>query len=368
MNTDTKEDVDQDKVKALFKIFQQQRELAPQERQQTIMEKVHSGKTTGLIHAETEGEQAVVDQYQKFMRERDRSREEVIARVTAYAKSKSRTETVKQGSLVKTAVSDRHLSGLFQWPGHALHRIIDWISMAFPAGAARWRLALPVLAMAAVALWVVPTIKHSTDDLQIAAWNNFLPARMAKNAGNILRKLEPATQPTLGFTQRGGTFSAGFELGQAMAYIELALAARSEKHILNMVKRADRLAKELNLPLLSAQYDLQEDAVSLNRIAQRWFGENNELTTYYQLGYWMETTRFAMQLTEFAKGLEPINEQLTLLKERRSVWERKLQQHPIQLRQFLKLADLDPASLETHYGRQMFARQLERTIAVFKNL
>jgi hypothetical protein len=82
----------------------------------------------------------------------------------------------------------------------------------------------------------------------------------------------------------------------------------------------------------------------------------------------METAQFAMQLTEFAEDLEPINEQLTLLKERWSVWEKELQQHPVQLRQFRKLADLGADTLATHYGRQMFTRQLERTVAVFKNL
>jgi hypothetical protein len=135
-----------------------------------------------------------------------------------------------------------------------------------------------------------------------------------------------------------------------------------------MVKRADHLTEYLDLPLLSTQINLHEDAVSLDGIAQRWFSESSELTAFYQLGHWMETAQFAMQLTELAEDLEPINEQLTLLKERRSVWEKELQQHPIQLRQLRKLTELELMSLETHYGRQIFTRQLERTIAVFKNL
>ena len=368
MSTDTNENVDQDKIKALFKTFQQQRELASQKRQQAIIEEIHPGKITTFVSGETEDEQAVVDQYRKFMSERNGSREEVIAQVTVYAKSKVGAGAIEQDSVAKTVASDRQLSGLFQWPGRALRRITDWASKAVPGGVEQWQLALPVLVLVAVVLWVIPAVEHSTDNSQSVAWNNSLPTSVAKDAQNILRKLEPAAQPTLGFTQHSGKLSAGFELGQAMAYIELALAARSEKHTLNMIKRADQFADYLNLPLLSAQVDLQEDAVSLDGIAQRWFGESSELSVYYQLGYWMETAQFAMQLTEFAEDLEPINEQLTLLKGRRPVWEKELQQHPIQLRQFRKLADLAPTSLETHYGRQMFTRQLERTIAVFKNL
>jgi len=367
MSADTNKDVDQDSVKALFKTFQQQRDLASQQRQQAIIEKIHPAKITTFASGETEDEQAVVDQYRKFMSERDGSREEVIAQVTMYAKSKVGTGAIEQDSVAKTVVSDRQLSGLFQWPGHALSRATDWASKAFSGGVEQWQLALPVLALVAVVLWVIPAAEHSTDDLQSIAWNNSLPTSVAKDAQDILRKLQPAVQPTLGFTQHSGKLSAGFELGQAMAYIELALAARSEKHTLSMVKRADQFAEYLNLPLLSAQVDLQEDAASLDGIAQRWFGESSELTVYYQLGYWMETAQFAMQLTEFAEDLEPINEQLKLLKGHRSVWEKELQQHPIQLRQFRRLANLDPTSLETHYGRQMFTRQLERTIAVFKN-
>jgi hypothetical protein len=40
----------------------------------------------------------------------------------------------------------------------------------------------------------------------------------------------------------------------------------------------------------------------------------------------------------------------------------------IGLYQIQKLTDLDASSLQTRYGRQVFVRQLERTIAVFKNL
>jgi hypothetical protein len=368
MNTNTNKGGDQDSVKALFKTFQQRRELASQKRQQAIIEKIHPGKTATLTNAETEDEQAVVDQYRSFMSERDGSRDEIIAQVTAYAKEKVGVEATEQDSMAKTVISDHHVSSLFQWPGRVLGRAADWASKAFLGGVGQWQLALPVLALVAVVLWLTQTVDYNSHDSQRVAWNNSLPASVGKNAQEVLRKLQPAAQPTLGFTQHSGELSAGFGLGQAMAYIELALAAQSEKHVLSMVKRADHLTEYLDLPLLSTQIDLQEDAVSLDGIAQRWFGESNELTAFYQLGHWMETAQFAMQLTELAEDLEPIIEQVTLLKERRSVWEKDLQQHSVQLRQLRKLADLDLTLLETHYGRQIFTRQLERTIAVFKNL
>jgi hypothetical protein len=222
--------------------------------------------------------------------------------------------------------------------------------------------------MVGIALWFSQTVEHHIDDSHRMAWNDSLPMSVADNAQHVLNKLPPALPPTLGFTQHSGTLSAGFELGQAMAYIELVLAAQSEKHLLGMVKRADSLVKHLGLPLLSTQVDLQEDAASLDGIAQRWFEDKEELSLFYQLGYWMETTQFALQLTDLAEDLAPIAEQLTLLKEYRPQWEKSLTQYPLQLRQFDKLAELDVASLEMSYGRQMFTRQLERTIAVFKNL
>jgi hypothetical protein len=146
------------------------------------------------------------------------------------------------------------------------------------------------------------------------------------------------------------------------------LVAQNGKHVSGMAKRADSLADPLGLQFLSAQVDFQKDTVSLEGVAQRWFDSSNELTMYYQLGYWMETTQFALLLTKSAEALVLIEEQLTRLKEHRSQWEQTLAIHPAQLHQIQKLTDLDASSLQTRYGRQVFVRQLERTIAVFKNL
>ena len=111
------------------------------------------------------------------------------------------------------------------------------------------------------------------------------------------------------------------------------MVAQSGKHVSGMAKRADSLADPLGLQSLSAQVDFQKDTVSLEGVAQRWFDSSNELTMYYQLGYWVETTQFALLLTKSAEALVLIEEQLTRLKEHRSQWKQKLAIHPAQLHQ-----------------------------------
>lgn len=368
MKTDIDQEMDQGKVKDLFQAFQRQREHAPYERQQAIMDKLHPTTIVPLVNGETEDEQAVIDQYRTYMRVREGNKEEVIAWVTAYAKSKTDEGATMQSPVANEAAPKSLRPYQLQWPDHMLGRVREWIGKLFEDGGGYWKLALSVLAMVGIALWFSQIVVQSVDDSQSIAWNYSLPAGVTRNAQGIVNKLQPALPSTLGFTQHNGTLSAGFELGQSMAYIELVLAAQSEKHLLGRVRRADSLANHLGLPLLSAQVDLQEDAASLKGIAQRWFEDKEELSLFYQLGYWMETTQFALQLTDLAEDLAPIAEQLSLLKEYRPQWDKRLVDYPLQLRQFDKLAELDVASLETSYGRQMFTRQLERTIAVFKNL
>jgi len=368
MRSDMSNDADQDNVKELFQLFQQQREQAPQERQRAIIDKLHPTKITQPVNAETEGEQAVVDQYRRFMSERDGGKEDIIAQLTAYAKLMLEADTVEQNIVAKPAVLQSTLTRLIQWPGDVLKRVVEGFSKILMGRLGPWPLLLPALAMVAVILWLTPIMKHKADDSQTLAWNDSLPVAVTNNAQGILNKLRPEAQPTLGFTQYRGALSAGFELGQTIAYIDLALVAQSEVHISTMVKRADNLANYLDLQSLNPHIYLQKNTDSLNGIAQHWFDPSYELAVYYQLGYWMKSTQFALLLTEYVETFASIVEQLTKLKEHRPQWEEKLAIYPAQLRQLHKLADLEASSLQTHYGRQMFSRQLERTIAIFKNL
>jgi hypothetical protein len=368
MRSDTSNDVGQDKVKELFQLFQQHREHASQERQQVIMDKLHPTKITPLANGETEGEQVVVDQYRRFMSERDGGKEDIIAQLTAYAKSKVEAGVVEKNVAPKPVASQSRLTCLFQWFGHVLKGVAEGVSKVLMGRLGQWQLLLPALAMAAMVLWLTQIMEHKVDSSQTLAWNGSLPFAVSNNAQDILNKLQPEAQPTLGFTQYRGTLSTGFELGQTMAYVELALVAQSEVYLSTMVRRANNLANDLGLPSLGTQVDLQKDTESLDGIVQRWFNSSNELTAYYQLGYWMETTQFALLLTEPSGVLVPIEEQFTKLKAYRSEWGQQLATHPAQLRQFYQLAELDVSSLQTGYGRQMFSRQLERTIAAFNDL
>jgi hypothetical protein len=271
---------------------------------------------------------------------------------------------VEQNMVAKPVVLQSTLTRLIQWPGDVLKRVVEGFSRILMGRLGPWQLLLPALAMVAVILWLTPIMEYKADDSPTLAWNDSLPVAVANNAQGILNKLRPEAQPTLGFTQYKGALSAGFELGQTIAYIDLALVAQSEVHLSTMVKRADNLANDLGLQSLN----LQKDTDSLGGMAQHWFDSSNELAMYYQLGYWMESTQFALLLTGHIETLASIVEQLTKLKEHRPQWEEKLTIYPAQLRQLHQLANLKASSLQTRYGRQMFSRQLERTIAVFKNL
>lgn len=350
---------DTDQVNELFQTFQKDREQAPQAQQQAILDELRSMGLEPLSKGETEAEQAVLDQYRHYMGERDDNRQEVIAQVTAYAKSKAAEPS--------TEAIENPLAHVFQLPGQVLGRVMKWLGGLLSAGS-QWQLALPALAMVAVVFWLSQSIEQDGVEPQRVAWNQSLPAGVEGSAQIILDQLQPTVPSSFGFTQQTGKLAAGFELGMAMADIELAWAAQSKKHLPGMVRRADKLAHQLGLPLLSAQLDLQEDSVSLNGIAQRWFGNNAEFSSLYQLGFWMESTQFALQLVEVAGEPSPMKESFSMLKASRSVWEKALVKHDVQRRQFQKLAGFKVESLETHYGRQMFTRQLERTIAVFKNL
>jgi arginyl-tRNA--protein-N-Asp/Glu arginylyltransferase len=86
------------------------------------------------------------------------------------------------------------------------------------------------------------------------------------------------------------------------------------------------------------------------------------------MGHWMETTLFAMQLAESNDDMTPMEEQLALFSEYQEQWGKMLEKHPMQWQQFSRLMNLDTASLQSVSGRQTYVHQLERTMAVFKDL
>jgi len=370
MNTDTDQDKALDEVKALFRDYQGQREQASQQRQQALFDKLNIVEDSLRVKAASDDGQVVFEQYKNYMGQRKGNRDEVISNVVAYAQSKVQENATEEISEPEVIISTypAQSTGWFSGLRRSLQPVIRSLENILDSGIPHWQMALPGLAMVAVIFWLIQPVKHGTESLQTAVWNEPLPSGVMGNAQGILDSLQPNVPPTAGFSQKKGTLAAGFELGQVMADVELALSAQSEHQLSDIVKRADSLANHLGLLLLSAQADFKSASSSLGDIAQRWFGGDSELSALYQMGHWMETTLFAMQLAESSNDVTPMEEQLTLFSEYRKQWEAILEKHPVQRQQFSRLADLDLASLQSVSGRQTYAHQLERTMAVFKGL
>ncbi len=355
-------------VKVLFHEFQKSREQITTAQQDKIMNTLSSGQAVSPADAEadSEAEKKVIDHYRRYMAQRDPNREEVITEVTGYARKQH--QAVSQNVQQAAAQSgDSLATTIFNWPGKMLSRMTQWIGNTTGREVANWQLALPALAMLGIVFLLVQGTGQPPGSSHQVAWNNTLPATIASQSDALLEKLQPSVSSTFGFSAQPGKLGSSFELGQSIARLELALEAQSTQHIPRIVKRADNLTRELGLPPLSGQIDLQEDSVSLDAISQRWFEKSPEQTAFYQLGFWMETTDFAVKLAEMAFGLEALEQQLKSLGQLKANHLKVLQQHPLQLRQLEKLAATKSASLKTHAGLQMFKRQLARCIAVFKN-
>jgi hypothetical protein len=370
MNTDTGQDKELDEVKALFRDYQGQREKASQQRQKTLLDKLNTAEGSSRVKATNDDEQVVFEQYKKYMSQREGNRSEVISNVSAYAQLKVKDVSVEDISEPDVIISVHpiHSIGWLSWLRRSLQPVTRLLEDILDSGIPHWQMALPGLAMVAVIFWLIQPVKYGTENVQTVVWNEPLPSGVMGHAQSILDSLRPNVPPTAGFTQKRGALAAGFELGQVMADVELAVSAQSEHQLSDIVKRADSLANHLGLLLLSAQADFKSASASLSDIAQQWFGGDSELSALYQMGHWMETMLFAMQLAESNDDMTPMEEQLALFSEYQEQWGEMLEKHPMQWQQFNRLLNLDTASLQSVSGRQTYVHQLERTMAVFKDL
>lgn len=376
---DSKEQPLEAEVSELFRDYQKTREQGVYEQQQAVMEQVAPSQPATPVTADSAEEQAVINTYREFASQRDGNRDEVIAEVTRHAKVKVEEKEARSPAMQAESAqsaSSHWLMAVFKGPARALENIGKWIggrlngmfSGVF-AGGSQWQLALPALAMVGMVLWLAQsTTQDAAPTSSQVAWGTSLPTGVDAGAERLIASLPPELPASFGFTAQTGELAATFELGMALADIELALAAGVDDRLPGMISRADGLAAQLGLPLLSAQMDVHEDATALNGIARRWFGSDKEKSAMYQLGFWMESARFALQLTESGEDLLPLAQVLEQLKEHRADWEAALQKHPVQKRQFLRLASYTLESLESYFQRQMYKRQLDRTVATFKNL
>ncbi len=376
----------QQDVVAAFRRFQAEREQQPVAEQDAIIralaDEEKAGDSISSELPEDAKEREVLAQYRAFQQQRDPNRDEVIDTVTRYAKERAEQAAVSRESASTSTVSGGSpAASVFGAPSRALSGLAGWwrgfmrdVFGDSAATASGWQMAIPAVALVGVLLWVVQGVnEQSVTGQQVATVvsGESLPAAVAGSAESLLAQLPGESSmaaPTFGFSQSQGVLAAGFELGAAMADLELALAAQDQERVPGMIRKVDRLAQRLNLPALSGQVDLQDDAVKLHQVARHWFAGEPEHWQLYRAGFWMETTRFALALTEQAHDPAPLVQQLDALPAVKAGLGKVLQGHAVQQRQLEKLASTPRESLASYAGRQLFKRQLERTIAVFLNL
>lgn len=285
-------------------------------------------------------------------------KDNIIKSVTQYAETQ-----------LKVSKTDRQRHPIIQLvhvPARMIHLFSDSLAR-IRRNFSIEQLAFPALIIIAVMLIIKPLIREPAEKTQEIDWSTTLPAQLGDYSEALLKTVQTEHAFPIAQTEIVSTASAAFRLGQILADVELALISDNTKRLSLLLNRADTAAHKLSIPSFSAQVELNQDTNALTMIASEELKNNAELNLLYSLGYWLETTRFSLNLIEQQGESDALARQFQSIANALNYIDKAVRKYPQPYEEFSTLFSPPLIDLTHPEGRAAFSLQLDKTIAAFRN-
>lgn len=254
---------------------------------------------------------------------------------------------------------------LVRLPARILHlftRLLSHLRQDFSG----WHLAIPAMSITAIILVIKPLLKPQSDTFVNSTWDVTLPFQLQNHSGDIINKVKTEyTQPLLP-GQNLSSAAIAFQLGQALADLEVADSAKNSQRSSLLRQHITRLGSRLGIsqPLDTNELSYIEDITHSTTIE---LSENPELSILMKLGYWLEATRYSLQITDEVSGGDALAKQFQAIGMALPDIEKAIKNYPTPYHEFSTLFSPRIIDLTTADGRASFSLQLNKTITAFRN-
>lgn len=255
---------------------------------------------------------------------------------------------------------------LVHLPARLLHLFTRWLSH-LRQDFSGWHLAIPALTITAIILVIKPLIKSPSEPAANSSWDATLPSQLQNHSRDLINSVKTEFTQPLPQGKNISNAAIAFQMGQALADLEVADAAKNSQRSTLLMQQITRLGSRLGISLPQLDKSALSKIEDITQSTTKELSETPELAILMKLGYWLEATRYSLQIADEVSGGDALAKQFQAIGMALPDIEKAIKNYPTPYHEFSTLFSPRIIDLTTADGRASFSLQLNKTITAFRN-